>query len=802
MGVDEISGQIIPSLNKDVIFTMAKVKGSPRRYIKTLVENKVDEISQDSRKKGNRIPRTTIKEAKKKILLSLMEDYKKLGEMEYPVEIEDLPDKEKEEERETAINNILSKVFYGITIKGKKITMMELSRTFSTSDVEVSSKGAFGRNQNPLKSSDKIRKKLEERNLNAFETDDLKEMFSNIETVLDGIDEWYSESSGGGSFETKVRTAGDEKNTVIDVRDNILQLMGNQRYAKTNTRKAIYASWKKVHEQHKTVVTKVNSLVVSLKKQDIDTNELEDKIKEFSKEENNYVQEFDTARVDKATRYADTVLAFSQGYIEEEFGFSVNNDGEVFITDGVEEGSKIKEEQQEYSGELPIVIDPLGYSYISSYVYGIFLNPEDIPMVKKYSIKFMSEMGFEDMEDKRRFEDALALFTDVNPIIEGLFLPVQIVNNKGIKLAYPTTKEGNRINPSTVEATIVDLLTALEDVLFDQKSSKGGNIDVTGLQYSKDKKADKYRTAYGKKPAIPAKLGSKTEVAEVMKALDEYIYNPLINPVMTMDLDFPMTRKSAYKSIQVLGTGDYAKAYRKLIQTAQKKTVKLFSNKDLVAIKKFLEILNKPNIKMSEVREQGLKIRPAINRAFGRDREIIKDFDNDMAEFLYAISLKTREAVGSIRFKGATIAATDKDSYTQKNLDVQSTNRVTVLSLLKQFFQDPSNASLLTKRGSTTVKQILSLLNQLRKSEIENKILETHDSLRILKGMPTYFGLGSLSSFDNVSEILKTSKKNFNVDLTNTDVVKIVEEVDSFSNIAKSVGVSEEIVYYVKANFR
>ena len=108
----------------------------------------------------------------------------------------------------------------------------------------------------------------------------------------------------------------------------------------------------------------------------------------------------------------------------------------------------------------------------------------------------------------------------------------------------------------------------------------------------------------------------------------------------------------------------------------------------------------------------------------------------------------------------------------------------------------------MTKRGSTTVKQILSLLNQLRKSEIENKILETHDSLRILKGMPTYFGLGSLSSFDNVSEILKTSKKNFNVDLTNTDVVKIVEEVNSFSNIAKSVGVSEEIVYYVKANFR
>ena len=45
-------------------------------------------------------------------------------------------------------------------------------------------------------------------------------------------------------------------------------------------------------------------------------------------------------------------------------------------------------------------------------------------------------------------------------------------------------------------------------------------------------------------------------------------------------------------------------------------------------------------------------------------------------------------------------------------------------------------------------------------------------------------------------------KNKFSVDITAMEVNYILDEVDSFSNIAKSVGVSEELVYYVKADFR
>ena len=86
--------------------------------------------------------------------------------------------------------------------------------------------------------------------------------------------------------------------------------------------------------------------------------------------------------------------------------------------------------------------------------------------------------------------------------------------------------------------------------------------------------------------------------------------------------------------------------------------------------------------------------------------------------------------------------------------------------------------------------------------EIENKILKVHDSIRILKGLPIYYGRGSLSSMDDIGETIDTAKRIFDVDIIGTEIVKMVEEVDSFSSISKSVGVSEEVVYFVKANFR
>ncbi len=171
-----------------------------------------------------------------------------------------------------------------------------------------------------------------------------------------------------------------------------------------------------------------------------------------------------------------------------------------------------------------------------------------------------------------------------------------------------------------------------------------------------------------------------------------------------------------------------------------------------------------------------------------------------MAQFLGRINLRSQNPQQGLRFAGVPYPEFDDVRRVSKER-IEATS-LTVMAALKEFLLDEGNTQQISSKGSGRAKNIKQILNELRKSEIEEKILEIHDSLRILKGLPIYYGQGSLSSIDDMDSIITSSRERFNLDLTSMDIVKMVEEVDSFSNISSNVGVSEEVVYYVKANFR
>ena len=85
---------------------------------------------------------------------------------------------------------------------------------------------------------------------------------------------------------------------------------------------------------------------------------------------------------------------------------------------------------------------------------------------------------------------------------------------------------------------------------------------------------------------------------------------------------------------------------------------------------------------------------------------------------------------------------------------------------------------------------------------INKKLLEAHDGIRIIKGWPIHYGLKSIYSIEGINNMKDELGTYYGVDLTAMDISKIVEEVDSYSNIAKQNGISEEKVYLIKANFR
>jgi len=100
------------------------------------------------------------------------------------------------------------------------------------------------------------------------------------------------------------------------------------------------------------------------------------------------------------------------------------------------------------------------------------------------------------------------------------------------------------------------------------------------------------------------------------------------------------------------------------------------------------------------------------------------------------------------------------------------------------------------------VKDILFLLDKVSKSSVQRKLLEVHDTLRILKSKPVIHSMKNEDNFDHMDMMITKMENEYNIDMSANEIINIIKTVDSFENIANDYGVDSEIVYVVKANFR
>ena len=90
----------------------------------------------------------------------------------------------------------------------------------------------------------------------------------------------------------------------------------------------------------------------------------------------------------------------------------------------------------------------------------------------------------------------------------------------------------------------------------------------------------------------------------------------------------------------------------------------------------------------------------------------------------------------------------------------------------------------------------------LVKGDLEYKILEAHDSIRKMMNKPVYYGLGNIDNFDDVVKTIDVAKEDYDINLTALDVENINSEFGAYREIGRKHGVSAEVVYFIKANFR
>lgn len=768
---------------------------SPFPTMKRTITKIGDDLETELREKGEAVGATERVTAIKEVNLATKRKYRKLAKDRAdeltPDYVEEdgkkvIEDGEVRELDEVLFQNkILSKVFSGITIKGKNITVEVLNRTFSNKDIIV--KKPFTR-QKPNKSSDRIRARID--SLDEDDTELLSKLMPEVEKVLEGIDTYYSEV-----LESQFDEEG--KRIVVDIRDDVLSFIGNEPYISKSKRRSIYSAWKEVAPKHADVYEAVKSLITSLKSGGMEEYGAKlNTANELFNKNGQYVVKLGKGKV-REQGADDAVFSLFEGLGLASIAIEGNVEGEV--EEQLEDDVLDRENAREVSNLVSAGIDPLGYSYLSKYTYGILTDSTELNKIKEMADIMKIIYIIESRAEIERLDKAIERMGQIQPVSgSSFYLPAQILDSADL-----ARKFGAGIRPIKISGAIQSLLMTLEEITMQQKMSTGGTVvgPRGGQGGEAGARGDSYVSAYPSAKGIPRELGKDVQkkLDSVLEALDDYLYKPLLNPAMTLDLDFRIKNNTAFKSIKTLSSSDFAKVYTKLVKRSNTRRGRLLRDVDLKNIQTFLKSINTPNIEHEEVFNAARLLASSLKRIF-RDKDIIKQYNEEMAQFLGRINLRGQNPQQGLRFAG--VPYPEFDDVTRVSRERIEATSLTVMAALKEFLLDEGNAKQISSKGSGRAKNIKQILNELRKSEIEEKILEIHDSLRILKGLPIYYGQGSLSSIDDMDSIITSSRERFNLDLTSMDIVKMVEEVDSFSNISSSVGVSEEVVYFVKANFR
>lgn len=197
------------------------------------------------------------------------------------------------------------------------------------------------------------------------------------------------------------------------------------------------------------------------------------------------------------------------------------------------------------------------------------------------------------------------------------------------------------------------------------------------------------------------------------------------------------------------------------------------------------------------------------------------DFVETLVE-IYATSTKNNNKIEKLAQReiasifGAINRITNKKIITEyegfdtdeeyNKMDISNASELTSISTLIDALEDRRGEFVkqpqANKKLIEAIDDFLSEAKKLMKSDIYYKLLEAHDSLRILKGKTIHYGTMNEDNFEHVEDMLAKMQAEHNLDMTASELVGVVNEVDSFDSISKAYGISSEHVYLIKANFR
>lgn len=300
----------------------------------------------------------------------------------------------------------------------------------------------------------------------------------------------------------------------------------------------------------------------------------------------------------------------------------------------------------------------------------------------------------------------------------------------------------------------------------------------------------------------PATRGEPKELSEdlrksfkvLLDAMDAYYFSPLYSGRAVVEMPDFLNSYGA----KVIMTEGPRLGINMLESTAYDELLELetpVEKQDLHAIYTYLNnIVGYGGVEVGkQLIRDGEKAAEALTNIFGN-----KDANNNhMAGILNFVVEETGADIGDREFNGRSIAER-AESYAK----AYSAGKAFPLFALPLYLE--RNRGII-ERDSQMKREAGKLRDLFRNLKalpmVLSKMLKAHDAIREIKGQDTQYGFRPLD-IDNIEWVINKMANEHSVDLAHIEVENIVYEVDAFANIAKSYGVSEEVVYQVKAQFR
>ena len=209
---------------------------------------------------------------------------------------------------------------------------------------------------------------------------------------------------------------------------------------------------------------------------------------------------------------------------------------------------------------------------------------------------------------------------------------------------------------------------------------------------------------------------------------------------------------------------------------------------------------------LDEITSVGIRDeRSLLKRANDLYDEINNVFDDEFDDLnkiyigKYLDNLAERNDLDIKEFQGESVSELSEQYENMK------TTKWPIPQLIK-LVRDKEEMFLRMDYFKSDIEQLQKLLERvdanIRKTEIELAFLHAHDVIRKKLNKQIYYSHGDIDDPDDIDAINKMVYEKHRVDLSASEIIKIDRDFGAFKDIGKENGVSEEVVYMIKANFR